>query len=260
VRRPPRSVLLVAGLLVVLLVVALVVRSCTGPTATIRVYAESSLRHAFADLGRAFEEEHGVAVDLTVDSAGKLTRELADQPVPDVFAAGDATSLVQINDAIGGEPLVFAEDQLVIAVPEGNPSDVRDWSDLVGTDVALCFHDEPCGRLAQYALAPYPPDRRPKLAVAPDSARTMALVVDGSVDAGLVLASEASAAGDAVETVEVPAASDRVSYPSITLLDGATDADHGQEFIDFVLGEDGQAILAANGFASAVNPYLQPEE
>jgi molybdate transport system substrate-binding protein len=75
-----------------------------------------------------------------------------------------------------------------------------------------------------------------------------------------VLASEASAAGDAVETVEVPAASDRVSYPSITLLDGATDADHGQEFIDFVLGEDGQAILAANGFASAVNPYLQPEE
>jgi molybdate transport system substrate-binding protein len=248
----------VAGLLVVLLVVALVVRSCAGPSATIHVYAESSLRHAFADLGRAFEDEHDVAVDLTVGSAGTLAADLADQPAPDVLAAADPVGLFQVNGILAGEPMVLAEDHLVIAVPRGNPGDVRGVADLRGDPVAMCFINEGCGRLAQLALDSARIEVQP--VVGADSAATVRSVVEGTVDAGLVLASEAQDAGDAVETIEQPWAGDRVSYPSVSLLDGAADPDHGQEFIDFVLGEDGQAILAEHGFASAVNPYLQPEE
>lgn len=257
-RRPPRPVLLVAGLLVVLLVVALVVRSCAGPSATIHVYAESSLRHAFTDLGRAFEDEHDVAVDLTVDSAGTLATDLAEQPAPDVLAAADPVGLFQVNGVLAGEPMVLAEDRLVIAVPRGNPGDVRGVADLRGDPVAMCFINEGCGRLAQLALASARVEVQP--VVAADSAATIRTVVEGTVDAGLVLASEARDAGDAVETIELPWADDRVSYPSISLIDGGPDPDHGQEFIDFVLSEDGQAILAEHGFASAANPYLQPED
>ena len=84
--------------------------------------------------------------------------------------------------------------------------------------------------------------------------------MDGSADAGLVLASEAAAAGDDVEVMELPWSGDRVTFPALSLLAGASDPDEGQEFIDFALGEDGQAILAEHGFASAENPHLQPEE
>lgn len=257
-RRPPRSVLLGAGLVVVLLVVALVVRSCAGPSATIQVYAESSLRHAFADLGRAFEEEHDVAIDLTVDSSGGLAADLHDTSTADVLAAADPIGLFQVNGVLDGEPVVLAEDHLVIAVPRGNPGEVRGIADLRGEPVALCFINEGCGRLAQLALDSARIEVQP--VVGADSQATIGSVVDKTVDAGLVLASEAQAAGDAVETIELPWAGDRVSFPSISLLAGAADPDHGQEFIDFVLSEDGQAILAEHGFASAVNPHLQPED
>jgi molybdate transport system substrate-binding protein len=258
VTRPPRSALLAAGLVVVLLVIALVVRSCAGPSATIRVYAESSLRHAVADLGRAFEDEHDVAVDLTVDSSGGLAQDLSEDPSADVLAAADPVGLFQVNGALDGEPMVLAEDHLVIAVPRGNPGGVEGVADLRGEPVAMCFINEGCGRLARLALDSARIEVQP--VVGADSAATVGSVVEGTVDAGLVLASEARAAGDAVETIELPWADDRVSFPSISLLAGATDPDDGQEFIDFVLGEDGQAILAEHGFASAVNPYLQPED
>ena len=55
-------------------------------------------------------------------------------------------------------------------------------------------------------------------------------------------------------------ADDRVSFPSISLLSGATDPAEGQEFIDFALGDAGQEILADHGLASAENPHLQPED
>jgi molybdate transport system substrate-binding protein len=259
VTRPPRAVLGVAGLLVALLVVAAVVRSCAGPEKTIEVYADASLRHAFADLGEAFEEEHDVAVDLTVDSTDQLVQELADtETSPDVLAGADSVALFQVNDMLTGEPLVFAEDHLVIAVPGDNPAGIEGVDDLEGQDVAVCHTTEACGRLAQLAIVSAGIEVR--AAVAADSASTIEKVVDGSVDAGLVLASEADAAGDAVEVIELPWASDRVSYPAISLLDGGPDPDEGQEFLDFVVGDTGQEILAEHGFASAENPHLQPED
>ena len=256
--RPPRAVLVVAALLVTLLVVATVVRSCAGPSTTIQVYADSSLRHAFTDLGRAFEEEQDVAIDLTVDSSGNLVRDLTAGDSPDVFAAADPVGLVQVNGVVAGEPAVIAEDRLVIAVPKGNPGDVERVADLDGDEVAVCYINESCGRLAQLALDSA--GIEVQQVVGADSAETVAEVVDGRVEAGLVLASEAADAGDSVETIELPWASDRVAFPSISLIDGGPHPDEGQEFIDFVLGETGQAILADHGFALPAEPHVQTED
>ena len=40
----------------------------------------------------------------------------------------------------------------------------------------------------------------------------------------------------------------------------ATDPEGARAFIDFVLSDDGQAILEEHGFRSADNPHLQPED
>ena len=259
-RRPSRSVLvagLVVALVVTVAVVVAVVRWVSGPDKTIEVYADSSLRHAFADLGAAFEEEHDVRVDLTVDSAGGLTEALTDEATPEVLAAADPIGLFQVNGVLTGEPLVLAEDRLVLVVPRDNPGEIEQVRDLRGEPVAVCFINESCGRLAQLTLESARIEVQP--VVGADSAATMGAVLDGTADAGLVLASEATAAGDDVETFELPWAGDRVSFPSISLLSGATDPDEGQEFIDFAMGDAGQEILADHGLASAENPHLQPE-
>ena len=260
-RRPSRPVLVVVGVLVVLLVTVLVVtvvRSLSGPDKTIEVYAASSLRYAFPDVAAAFEDEEDVAVDFTFGSSGTLVARLATDPSPDVLAVADGAALFQANPLLTGEPMVFTQNRLVLVVPEGNPNDVKGLTDLDGAGLATCHINAPCGRLAQMALDGARLEVQP--VVADDAAGTLQLVLDGSAEAGLVYATDALAAEDEVDMIEVPASSDRVSFYGISLLAGATDPDEGGAFIDFVLGEAGQEILEEHGFATADNPHLQPED
>jgi molybdate transport system substrate-binding protein len=261
VRRPSRPVLLAAaGVVVLLLVVALVVVAVRsrGPEKTIEVYAASSLRHAFPDVAEAFEDETDVAVDFTFRSSGSLVAGLAAGDSPDVLAVADSTALFTANGVLTGEPMVFTQNRLVLVVPEGNPDDVAGLMDLKGDPVAVCHINAPCGRLAQMALDAAGLEVLPT--VADDAADTLELVLDGSVDAGLVYATDALSVEDEVDMIEVPAPSDRVSFYGASVLTVATDPEEGQEFIDFVLSDTGQEILAEHGFASAENPHLQPED
>lgn len=260
-RRPSRTVLL-AGLAVVLVaivvVVVAVVRSASGPDRTIEVYAASSLRHAFPEIATAFEDEEDVAVDFTFGSSGTIVAALGEAASPDVLAVADGTALFQANPVLTGEPLVFTQNRLVLVVPDGNPDDVRGLADLRGADVATCHINAPCGRLAQMALDATGAEVSP--VVADDAATTLQLVLDGSAEAGLVYATDALSVEDDVDVVELPGAQERVSFYGISLLSGAPDPDEGQAFIDFVLSEDGQDILADHGFLSADNPHLQPDD
>ncbi len=260
-RRPSRAVLVGAAVLVVLLlvgVVALVVRSTSGPEKTIEVYAASSLRHAFPEIAAAFEDEEDVAVDFTFGSSGTIVARLAEDASPDVLAVADGTALFQANPALTGEPVVFSENRLVLVVPEGNPDDVEALADVRGTDLATCHINAPCGRLGRMALDAS--GLEVQQVVADDAAGTLQLVLDGAASAGLVYATDAESVPDQVDVIELPAARDRVSFYGISLLAGATDPDEGRAFIDFVLGEAGQDILAEHGFMSAGDPYLQPED
>ena len=264
-RRPSRAVLLaglavalVVAVVVVAVVVVAVVRSVSGPEKTIEVYAASSLRHAFPEVAAAFEDEEDVAVDFTFGSSGTIVAAFGEAASPDVLAVADGTALFQANPVLTGEPLVFTQNRLVLVVPDGNPDDVRGLADLRGAAVATCHINAPCGRLAQMALDAT--GAEVDQVVADDAATTLQLVLDGSAEAGLVYATDALSVQDDVDVVELPGARDRVSFYGISLLADAPDPDEGQAFIDFVLSEEGQAILEDHGFLSADNPHLQPAD
>ena len=70
----------------------------------------------------------------------------------------------------------------------------------------------------------------------------------GEVDAALVYRTDVLAAGDAVEGIEVPGAASVVNeYPIATLADAA-DSGIARDFVAFVTGADGRAVLADAGF------------
>lgn len=260
-RRPSRPVLIGAGVLAVLLVIVLVVtvvRSVTGPDKTIEVYAASSLRHAFPDVAAAFEDEEDVGVDITYGSSDVLVDRLAQDTSPDVLAVADGLPLSWASEYLTGEPMIFTQNRLVLVVPEGNPDDVAGLADLKGAPMAMCRINAPCGRLAQMAVDAAGLELQP--VAADDAAGTLQLVLDGQAQAGLVYATDALAAEDEVDMIEVPASSDRINFYGVSLLTDATHPDEGQQFIDFVLGDAGQEILEEHGFISAENPHLQPED
>ena len=73
-------------------------------------------------------------------------------------------------------------------------------------------------------------------------------VTSGEADAGLVYVTDVIAAGDDVQGIEFPESESVVNnYPIATVAD-SENAGLAQEFVDLVLGDEGQQVLADAGF------------
>jgi molybdate transport system substrate-binding protein len=73
-------------------------------------------------------------------------------------------------------------------------------------------------------------------------------VVAGEVDAGLVYASDAQAAGDDVAVVPVANADEVINVNPIAVLSESDEQRAAQDWVELVLSADGQRVLADLGF------------
>ena len=89
-------------------------------------------------------------------------------------------------------------------------------------------------------------------------------VQSGEADVGLVYRTDVLAAGDTVTGVEFPEASAAVNSYSIAVLTAPEPRTHGEEvaqaFVDFVLSDDGQAILAKTRVLRSVSAPAGPRD
>lgn len=218
---------------------------------TLTVLAAASLREPFEEIARDFEEDHpGVTVRLSFGGSSALAHQITSGVPADVFASAAPRDM---DTAVGAgrarEPQVFATNHLQIAVPPGNPADVRTLRDLErdGVDLALCQPEVPCGAVAGELLQGQGVQVEPAT-LEPDVRAVLAKVELDEVDAGLVYVTDVRAAGERVEGIELPAARGaRTSYP-IARIGGGEHAELATEFVDHVRSGDGQEVLARAGF------------
>ena len=213
---------------------------------TVQVYAAASLQRAFDEISAAFEAGHPAVDVVTVyDGSSTVATQIAQGAPADVFASADEKNMERIGD-LAAEPLVFAANTLVIAVPSGNPGEVAGLADLARVPTVLCAAEVPCGSASATLLA------RAGVSVTPVSQEqnvtaVLAKVEAGDARAGLVYATDIAGRDD-VEAV-VPEGADAVvnRYPITTVRDAGNPAAAGA-FTDFVLSPAGQRILADAGF------------
>jgi molybdate transport system substrate-binding protein len=215
---------------------------------TLTVLAAASLTETFTELAVEFEDEHpGVDVDLVFGSSTTLADQAADGAPGDVLATADSRAMdIAVDGGVtAGRPETFALNELVIVTPPGNPAGIAGLDSLArpGVDWARCVSSAPCGALAEEALARRASRAEP-VTEEVDVKAVLARVVAGEVDAGLVYRTDALAAGDDVETVEVDPAAPSTVY-EIAALDGPGSA---AEFVELVLSDEGQAVLRDAGF------------
>lgn len=232
---------------------ALPLTGCGGEeSTTLTVLAASSLTETFTSLADRFEQDHpGVTVTLVFDSSATLAQQAVDGAPGDVLATADLDTMqVAVDgDAVDGDPQVFATNTMVVVTPPGDPAGIGDFAglDSPGVTYVVCVETAPCGKVAATVLSQAGIDH-PPASLEPDVKAVLAKVTAGEADAGLVYRTDAVAAGDQVGTLTIPqAAATPTTYP-VAVLQQSDRADLATEFIDLVLGSEGQQVLHEAGF------------
>lgn len=222
----------------------------TGEKAELTVLGAASLTDVFDQLATPFEEEHDADVSFSFGSSTDLAEQVADGAPGDVLATADETSMGLAEDAgVTGDVQTFATNVLTIVVPKGNPAGVRSLDDLEGTTWVRCADEVPCGTVALAVLDDNGITAEPA-SLEEDVRATLDKVVTGEADAGLVYATDAVAAADDVDAIEIPGAEDEPTTYDIATLEQSEDADLAADWVAWVTSQEGRAILADAGFGS----------
>ncbi|WP_026928653.1 molybdate ABC transporter substrate-binding protein [Glycomyces tenuis] len=216
---------------------------------TVTVFAAASLTESFERIGEDFEDANpGVEVEFSFAGSSSLAAQINQGAPADVFASAapaDMDTVVEAGNAEG--PEVFARNQLVIAVPEGNPDGVAALADLTdpGLKVALCAEEVPCGAASQTALDAAGVELTP-VTYETDVKATLAKLTLGEVDAALVYRTDVAA--DGVEAVEFPESAEAVNDYVLAVVGGAPNPAAAEAFAAYVRSDEALAVLTAAGF------------
>lgn len=222
--------------------------------ATVTVLAAASLTESFTEIREAFQEANpDIEVEISFGPSSGLVSQVLEGVDADVLATANTATMEQaVQGGLVEQPVTFATNSLTVAVPAGNPAGIDDFADLArpGVLVAVCEPRVPCGDAAQQAMAASGLPIEP-VTYELDVKAVLAKVILDEVDAGMVYVTDVVAAGSRVREVMIPAdISASLSYPIASIVDAPQD-EAGQRFIAFVLGEQAQSILVADGFGPA---------
>lgn len=226
------------------------------------VYAASSLREAFREIGRGFREQTGQPVRFNFAGSQILCTQIDFGAPADVFAAADPRLITRLLEQGLVEPARdFAANRLVLLIrPE---SGIRKLSDLARPGVhQLAIGNEavPVGRYTRQLLEglaqnmAFGPDLvaaiESRVATRENSVKAIvARVLLNEVDAGIVYRSDltpavrADASALELPTQHLPAIRYSIAVTTVSPQPQAANA-----FIDLLLSPAGQDILQRHGF------------
>ena len=230
----------------------------------ITILAAASLTDAFTEVGQAFAKTHGNGVDLSFSFAGssKLAVQLQEGTVADVFASANETQMmtaVSANRIQADTIQIFATNQLTIIVPTDNPANIATLADLANPDVELLLAlpgvpvRDYTDALVQTMAADFQTRFYANLVSEGQNVRqVVAQIALGEADAGIVYSSDVTPGlADSLEQIPLPEGQNVVAFYPIGRVTDAPQPEVAQQFIDFVLSAEGQAILARWGFGPA---------
>jgi len=253
-------------------VVALLLAGCAGAPAqpaSLTVFAAASLAEPFAELGRQFEASHpGVRVAFNFAGSQQLRAQLEHSAQADVFAPASPVEMQSVIAAgliAPGAERAFARNRLIVIVPADNPGQIVALADLARPGVKLDLADPavPVGRYTLDVLgkmsadaafgAGFKPAVLANVVSQEDNVKSVVSKVRlGEVDAGIVYVSDVageSAAG--LGRLAIPDDLNQVATYPIAPLVKAPQPALAQQFVELILSDAGQQVLARYGFLPA---------
>jgi molybdate transport system substrate-binding protein len=256
-----------------ILALALLALPMTAKAETVRLYAAGSLKAALADVARAFEAKNGgLKVELEFAASGLLRERIEQGAKADVFASADLGHPTKLMD--GGyaksKVLLFARNQLCALVREGlkiSPNGLL--KAMLDPAVRLATSTPKADPSGDYAFALFAKadsvqagarsileGKALQLTGGPTSQEPPAgrnqyawIMASGKADVFLTYCTNAILAQRELTTLQIvqipPQLNMGADYGLIVLKDAPMSA---TLLAHFILGEEGQAMLAHHGF------------
>ena len=223
----------------------------------ITVFAAASLREAFEDLGKAFEAKSGVKVHVNLAGSQELRTQIENGATADVFASADQKHMKALVEAkLAAAPRLFARNTPVVIVPKGNPAKVGSFEELArAKKIVIGVAEVPIGKYTIEILDKAGKEFKDKVMANVASRelnvrQVLAKVSLGEADAGIVYRTDAMAAKDKVEILDIPTKVNVIAEYPVAVLSKAPQAAAARAFVDLLLSSDGQKRLAAAGFVA----------
>lgn len=218
---------------------------------TIIVFAAASLKASFEAIAPDFTAAHGVDVTFSFLGSQDLVANLVGGAPADVLATADELSMARATEErVVVTSTIFAQNTLVLVTPPGNPAGITGFdSSLDGKKLVICDEAVPCGNATATLAKNLGVTLRP-VSQEQKVSDVMSKITTAEGDAGVVYATDAATAGDKVTTVQIKGSDQVVNKYPIALTAEPANAEGGQKFVDYILSEAGQKVLAERGFVA----------
>jgi molybdate transport system substrate-binding protein len=226
------------------------------------VFAASSLREAFGDLGTAFQRSHpGTKVVLSLAGSQELRTQVENGAPADVLAFADERHMqALVAQGLAASPRTFARNEPVIVVPKHDSARITSFGDLPkARRIVLGAPEVPIGayalRILDAAGARYGSGFRAAVEARivsrePNVRQVIAKVALGEADAAIVYRTDAAVFTTSVDTVPIPPELDVVAEYPVAVAAKAKEPDLARQFVELLLSPAGQDILLRHGFRS----------
>jgi molybdate transport system substrate-binding protein len=255
-RRARDRIALAAVALALLAALAVALAGCGGGSGDhprIEVAAAASLDDAFSTYGAHFPPAR---VALSFAGSDQLAAQIRAGARPDVYAAAN-TALPAALHAAGlvEQPVVFAANRLVLAVPAAGGRTIRSLADLArqGVRIAIGSPSVPVGAYTRAVLSRLPAaEERAILANVrssePDVAGVVGKLAQGAADAGFVYVTDVRAAHGRLRAIALPARLQPDAAYAAAVVRGTSHPQAARAFVAGLLEGAGRRALLDAGF------------
>jgi len=234
------------------------------------VFAAGSLTESFTELGQIFEERNpGVKVTFNFANASTLLQQISQGAPADVFASAAVSFMDKAveQDLVASDQVrLFARNRLAVILPKDNPAGVESLAQLAqpGLKLVVGAKEGPQGIyveefLSKASASPdFSPDFKEKVyANVVSYESTVKGVVNkvalNEADAGIVFLTDAQSAADKLQFITIPDEINAEAVYPIAPLKASPNPALAEQFVQFVLSDEGQAVLASYGFLPPTN-------
>ena len=233
------------------------------------MFAAASLTESLTAIGNKYmAENENVKITFNFDSSGKLLTQITEGAVCDLFLSAAPKQMNALDGSlkddadknpdgldmlVAGSRIDLLENKVALAVADGNPKGIESFDQLAellkSGEVMLAIgnSDVPVGQYTQKIFAYYGIDEASvadKLTYGSNVKEVTTAVSEGTVDCGIIYASDAYSAQLTVAAEATADMCGQVIYPA-AVLNTSANQEAAAAFLTYLQGEEASAEFEA---------------